>query len=162
MAKTKTPLTPAIRQLRQAHIEFSEYHYDYQQHGGAPHAANVLGLDLHNVLKTLVFADESNQTWLVLMHGDLEVSGKNLARQLGCKNLAPCTPEVAYKQTGYRIGGISPFGTRKSLPICAEASILGLTRIYINGGKLGFLIGLSPQILNDLLRPTLVSASIQT
>ena len=161
MAKTKTALTPAIRQLRQARIEFSEHRYEYRQHGGAPHAASELGLNLHSVIKTLVFADESAQAWLVLMHGDQEVSTKNLARQLGCKNIVSCTPEIAHKQTGYRVGGISPFGTRKNLPICVEASILELTRIYINGSKLDFLIGLSPQILIDLLQPTQVSASIQ-
>lgn len=161
MAKSKTPVTPAIRQLRQARIDFSEHLYDYQEHGGAHHAACELNLSPGSVVKTLVFADEHDNPHLVLMHGDMEVSGKNLARQLDCKSLNPCTAEAAHKHTGYLVGGISPFGTRKRLPIAIEASILDLVRIFVNGGKRGFLVGLSPQALADLLHPTPVSVAIQ-
>ena len=162
MAKSKTPVTPAIRQLRQAGVDYSEYLYDYLEHGGAPHAARELNLDLASVVKTLVFADERNNAHLILMHGHLEVSAKNLARQLACKSLTPCTPETALKHTGYTVGGISPFGTRKRLPVSVEASILELPRVFINGGKRGFLVGLSPQAIVDMLQPTSVSAAVPT
>jgi len=161
MAKHNPPVTSAIRQLRQAGVHFDEHLYDYVDHGGAVHAARELGLDLNSVVKTLVFADELDNPHLMLMHGALEVSGKNLARQLGCKNLTSCTPATALKHTGYQVGGISPFGTRKKLPISVEATILHLPQVFINGGKRGFLLGLSPQIIVDLLHPTLVSTAIQ-
>ena len=160
MAKPKFPVTPAVRQLRQAGVDFTEHHYDYLAHGGAPHAASELGLDVHDTVKTLVFADDKKQPLLVLMHGDCEVSAKSVARQLGLKTLAPCTPEAAHKHTGYQTGGISPFGTRRRMPICVEATVLELDRIYINGGKRGFLVGISPRSLRDILQPTPVSAAI--
>ena len=160
MAKPKFSVTPAVRQLRQAGVDFSEHHYDYLAHGGAPHAARELGLDVHDTVKTLVFADDKKQPLLVLMHGDCEVSAKSVARQLGLKTLAPCTPEAAHKHTGYQTGGISPFGTRRRMPICVEATVLELDRIYINGGKRGFLVGISPRSLRDILQPTPVSAAI--
>ena len=131
MAKPKFPVTPAVSQLRQAGVDFSEHHYDYLAHGGAPHAARELGLDVHDTVKTLVFADDKKQPLLVLMHGDCEVSAKSVARQLGLKTLAPCTPEAAHKHTGYQ-----------------------------TGGKRGFLVGISPRSLRDILQPTPVSAAI--
>ena len=161
MAKSKTPVTAAIRQLRHAGIGFSEYLYDYVEHGGAAHAANELKLEVSHVIKTLVFSDECECTYLMLMHGNLEVSAKNLARQLACKSLNASTPEAALKQTGYRVGGISPFGTHKRLPVAVDFSILDLPQIFINGGKRGFLIGLPPQTLVDLLQPKLVSVAIK-
>ena len=161
MAKHNPPVTPAIRQLRQAGVNFGEHLYDYVDHGGALHAARELGLDLNSVVKTLVFGDEIDNPRLMLMHGALEVSSKNLARQLGCKNLTPCTPAAALKHTGYQVGGISPFGTRNKLPISVEATILHLPHVFINGGKRGFLLGLSPQIIVDLLHPTFVSTAIK-
>ena len=160
MAKPKFPVPPAVRQLRQAGVDFSEHHYDYLARGGAPHAARELGLDVHDTVKTLVFADDKTQPLLVLMHGDCEVSAKSVARQLGLKTLTPCTPEAAHKHTGYQTGGISPFGTRRRMPICVEATVLELDRIYINGGKRGFLVGISPRSLHDILQPTPVSAAI--
>ena len=160
MAKARFPVTPAVRQLRQARVDFSEHLYDHQEHDGAPPAARELNLDLNSVVKTIVFADEGSNAHLVLMHGNLEVSGKNLARQLACKSLTSCTPEAAHQHTGYLVGGISPFGTRKPLLVYIEASILELTRIYINGGKRGFLVGLSPRAVVDLLQPTPVSVAI--
>ena len=161
MAKSKTPVTAAIRQLRQARIDFSEYLYDYVEHGGAAHAANELKLEVNHVIKTLVFSDERDSVYLMLMHGNLEVSAKNLARQLDCKSLSASTAEAALKHTGYLVGGISPFGTRKRLPVAVESSILDLPQIFINGGKRGFLVGLPPQTLVDLLQPKLVSVAIK-
>ena len=160
MSKPKFPVTPAVRQLRHAGVNFSEHLYDYLSRGGAPHAARELGLNLHDTVKTLVFADEREQPLLMLMHGDCEVSAKSVARQLGLKTLAPCTPEAAHKHTGYQVGGISPFGTRRQMPVCVEATVLELNQVYINGGKRGFLVGISPRTLSDILQPTPVSAAI--
>ena len=160
MAKLKSLITCAVRQLRRAGVDFSEHHYDYLTRDGAPHAASELGLDLHHTVKTLVFADDKKQPLLVLMQGDYEISAKSIARQLGLKTLALYTPEVAHKHTGYQIGGISPFGTRRRMPICVEATALKLNRIYVNGGKRGFLMGISPRSLRDILQATPVSAAI--
>lgn len=143
--------TPATHLLRQQHLAFSEHPYAYEEHGGTAVSARALGVDEHHVIKTLVMQDEAANPLIVLMHGDCKVSTKNLARQIGCKSVEPCKPEVATRHSGYLIGGTSPFATKKAMPVYAEQSILALDKIYINGGRRGFLIGLSPAILSALL-----------
>jgi Cys-tRNA(Pro) deacylase len=152
--------TPAVHFLRRHGVAFTEHHYAYEERGGTHVSARELGVPEHQVIKTLVMEDERKQPLLVLMHGDREVSTKNLARQLGRKAVTPCSPDVAQRHTGYLVGGTSPFGTRKPLPVCLERSIGGLERIYINGGRRGFLVGLSPAELIRVLSPTLVDAAI--
>ena len=152
--------TPAIHFLRQHHVPFTEHLYRYEERGGTAVSARELGVDEHLVIKTLVMEDERKQPLIVLMHGDCDVSTKNLARQIGCKTVAPCDPEVAQKHTGYLVGGTSPFGTRKTMPVYLERSIATLERIYINGGRRGFVIALAPADLVRVLSPTLVDASI--
>jgi Cys-tRNA(Pro) deacylase len=152
--------TPAVHFLKQHNIPFTEHEYRYQERGGTAVSSRELGVDEHNVIKTLVMEDERKQPLIVLMHGDREVSTKNLARQIGAKTVTPCAPEVAQKHTGYLVGGTSPFGTRKSMPVYLERSIADLDRIYINGGRRGFLVRLSPDDLVRVLSPTLVDASL--
>ena len=154
------PSTPAIHALRRHGVTFSEHEYRYEERGGTAVSSRELGVDEHVVIKTLVMEDEHKQPLIVLMHGDREVSTKHLARQIGAKTVTPCAPEVAQKHTGYLVGGTSPFGTRKSLPVYLERSIAGLGRIYINGGRRGFLVSLSPGDLVRVLSPTLVDASL--
>ena len=160
MAKDKTPMTPAIRLLKQAKIDFTPRLYVYEERGGSAVSARELGVDEHQVIKTLVMEDEQRKPLIILMHGDREVSTKELARTLGVKTILPCSPDSALKQTGYQIGGTSPFATRKAIPVYMETTIATLPRIYINGGKRGFLVGMSPQVLLDLLKPVMVSAGI--
>jgi Cys-tRNA(Pro) deacylase len=143
--------TPATQALRAAGVVFSEHPYDYVERGGAAEPARQLGLPLHAVVKTLVMQDERAQPLLVLMHGDREVSTKRLARAIGAKAVEPCSPDVAQRHSGYLVGGTSPFGTRKPMPVWVQASVLGLERIYVNGGRRGFLVGLAPQVLTDVL-----------
>jgi Cys-tRNA(Pro) deacylase len=145
------PITPAVRFLRDKKVAFTPHLYDYVEKGGTRESARQLGLGEHAVVKTLVFETNENRPVLVLMHGDREVSAKNLARHLGVKSVAPTAPEKASKITGYIVGGTSPFGTRSRLPVYAEKSIFELDRIYINGGKRGFLVGIEPSILKDVL-----------
>ena len=152
--------TPAIHVLRQHGIAFTEHDYRYEQRGGTAVSARALGVDEHVVIKTLVMEDEHQQPLIVLMHGDREVSTKNLARQIGAKAVTPCAPEVAQKHSGYLVGGTSPFGTRKKMPVYLERSIADLDRIYINGGRRGFLVSLSPGELVRVLSPTLVDCSV--
>lgn len=152
--------TPAIHLLRQHKVAFTEHEYRYEERGGTAVSSRELGVDEHRVIKTLVMEDERKQPLIVLMHGDKEVSTKNLARQAGRKTVSPCTPETAQKHTGYLVGGTSPFGTRKAMPIYMEKTIADLDRIYINGGRRGFLISLSPADLITVLAPTLVDASL--
>ncbi len=147
MAKSHVSETPATQWLRQHTVPFTEHIYDYVDHGGTAESAKQLGVDEHSVVKTLVMQDDANTPLIVLMHGDKKVSTKNLARQIGCKSVAPCTPEAATKHSGYLVGGTSPFGTRKPLVIWVEASILQLETIYINGGRRGFLVGIHPAVL---------------
>lgn len=161
MAKTKTPVTPAIRQLKQAKVEYTPHLYTYEERGGTAVSARELGVPEHAVIKTLVMEDEQKRPLIVLMHGDMEVSTKELARSIGVKTISPCIPETALKHTGYQVGGTSPFATRKPMPVFMEESIPALERIYINGGKRGFLVGLSPQVVVDLLTPTLVNVGIR-
>ena len=154
--------TPAIHLLKQHQVPFTEHEYRYEERGGTAVSSRELGVDEHVVIKTLVMEDERKQPLIVLMHGDKEVSTKNLARQIGRKTVAPCAPDVAQKHTGYLVGGTSPFGTRKEMPVFLERSIADLDRIYVNGGRRGFLIALAPSDLMRVLSPTLVDAALQT
>jgi Cys-tRNA(Pro) deacylase len=155
------PVTPAVRVLRAQGIPFTPHLYGYEEHGGAQRAAEELAVPLHGVVKTLVMENEAKEPLLVLMHGDEEVSTKQLARQLGMKRIAPCDPAAALKHTGYQVGGISPLGTRSALPVYAESSIFGLPLIYLNGGKRGFLISLPPAELKKALSITPVTAALR-
>jgi len=150
-----------VRFLREKGVAFTEHPYRYEEHGGTAVSARELGVDEHAVVKTLVMEDESGAPLVVLMHGDREVSVKALARQLGRRSIAICKPEVANRHSGYLVGGTSPFGTRKAMPVCLERTILDLARIYVNGGSRGFLVGLPPRELVRLLSPTLVDAAIE-
>jgi Cys-tRNA(Pro) deacylase len=152
--------TPAIHFLRERKVPFTEHEYRYEERGGTAVSSRELGVDEHAVIKTLVMEDEAKQPLIVLMHGDREVSTKNLARQIGRKTVAPCAPDVAQKHTGYLVGGTSPFGTRKKMPVYLERSIGDLDRIYINGGRRGFLVSLKPSDLIRVLSPTLVDVGM--
>jgi Cys-tRNA(Pro) deacylase len=152
--------TPAIHFLRQHQVPFTEHEYRYEERGGTAASSRELGVDEHSVIKTLVMEDERKQPLIVLMHGDREVSTKNLARQANRKTVNPCAADVAQRHTGYLVGGTSPFGTRKEMPVYLERSIAGLDRIYINGGRRGFLVSLAPAELIRVLSPTLVDASL--
>ena len=152
MSKTKhVSETPATQFLKQHKVAFGEHPYDYVDHGGTGESARQLGVDEHVVVKTLIMEDEDAKPMVVLMHGDREVSTKNLARQIGAKKVAPCKPDVAQRHSGYMVGGTSPFGTKKRMPIWVEASVLELPRIYINGGRRGYLVGIDPQVCVELL-----------
>jgi Cys-tRNA(Pro) deacylase len=159
MSQEKFPVTPAIRFLRAHSIIFTTHLYPYEEHGGTAHSARCLGVDEHDVIKTLIMEDERKQPLIVLMHGDRQVSTQALARQLRVRSIAPCDPAVAHKHSGYLIGGTSPFGTRKVMPVYLEASILDRPRIYINGGKRGFLVGMTSADLQRLLQPTQVQVA---
>jgi Cys-tRNA(Pro) deacylase len=152
--------TPAIHFLRQHHVVFSEHEYRYEERGGTAVSSRELGVDEHAVIKTLVMEDERKQPLIVLMHGDKEVSTKNLARQADRKTVTPCAPDVAQKHTGYLVGGTSPFGTRKAMPVFMERSIADLDRIYLNGGRRGFLIAVDPADVIRVLSPSLVDAAL--
>ena len=161
MSKEKFPITSAIRLLRDNNIAFTGHLYPYQEHGGTAHSARCLGVNEHCVIKTLIMEDDRKQPLIVLMHGDRKVSTKELARVLGVKMITPCEPAVANKHSGYLVGGTSPFGVRRPMPVYLEASILDLPRIYLNGGKRGFLVGLAPAQVQRLLQPTLVQVAIE-
>ncbi|MBB1160677.1 aminoacyl-tRNA deacylase [Aquariibacter albus] len=143
--------TPATAWLKRAGIAYTEHLYDYVDRGGTAESSRQLGVPEHEVVKTLVMQDENQRPLIVLMHGDCQVSTKALAREIGCKRIEPCSPEVAQRHSGYQVGGTSPFGTRKPLPVHVEASVLGLPRILINGGRRGYLLGLAPQVLVEAL-----------
>ena len=160
MAKEKFPVTPAIRLLREKKAAFTEHLYAYEEKGGTAVSSRELGVDEHAVIKTLVMEDEAARPLIVLMHGDRQVSTKELARQIGCKTVSPCAPATADKHSGYQVGGTSPFATRKAMPVYLEETIAELPRIYINGGKRGFLIGLDPRELIRVLQPRLVRVGI--
>ena len=151
--------TGAIAVLRAHEVPFKEHSYRYEERGGTALSSRELGVAEHSVIKTLVMEDEHKQPLIVLMHGDREVSTRNLARQIGRKTIAPCPPEVAQRHTGYLVGGTSPFGTKKTMPIYLERSIADLERIYINGGRRGFLVSMTPADLIRVLSPVLVDAS---
>lgn len=160
MAKDKTPVTPAIRLLRQAKVPFVPHLYAYEERGGTAVSARELGVDEHRVIKTLVMEDDGGRPLIVLMHGDREVSTKELARCLGAKSVQPCPPAVADRHSGYQVGGTSPFATRKAMPVYWEETISGLPTIFVNGGKRGFLVELAPADLERLLQPTPVKVGI--
>lgn len=153
--------TPATQFLRKNRIAFSEHPYQYEEHGGTAVSARELGVDEHHVVKTLVMQDEGTKPLIVLMHGDRKVSTKNLARQIGCKTVEPCKPEVASRHSGYLVGGTSPFGTRKAMPVYVEETILELDKIYINGGRRGFLVGIDPKAMAALLPLKLVHCALE-
>lgn len=162
MSKTRhVSETPATQFLKRHKVAFSEHTYDYVDHGGASEAARQLGLDPHAVVKTLIMENEAAQPLVVIMHGDREVSTKNLARQAGAKKIAPCHPEVAQRHSGYQVGGTSPFGTRKRMPVYIESGILDHPQVYINGGRRGYLIGIAPGVLVDLLQARPVSVGLE-
>jgi Cys-tRNA(Pro) deacylase len=154
------PVTMAVRVLRQHAVEFTPHLYGYEPRGGTRVSAAQLGVDEHCVIKTLIFEDDVKKPLCILMHGDREVSAKNLARQIQSKHVEPCAPEVADRHSGYQVGGTSPFGLKRAMPIYCQASITALPRIYINGGARGFLVGLAPAELVRVLRPTLVDVAI--
>jgi len=152
--------TPATQLLKAHKVAFTEHPYEYLEHGGAQHSAEVLGLDPFTVVKTLVMQDQDAKPLLVLMHGNRKVSTKNLARQIGAKSVEPCQPEVANRHSGYLVGGTSPFGTRKAMPVYIEESILALSKIAINGGRRGYLVGIDPQVCVTLLDAKLVQCAL--
>jgi Cys-tRNA(Pro) deacylase len=152
--------TPATALLRANRVAFTEHPYDYLEHGGAQHSAEVLGLDPFTVVKTLIMQDQDAKPLVVLMHGNRKVSTKNLARQIGAKSVEPCTPEVANRHSGYMVGGTSPFATRRRMPVYVEASILALPKILINGGRRGYLVGIDPQVCAQLLEARPVNSAL--
>ena len=153
MAKKDTHVseTPATQFLRRHGIAFTEHVYDYVEHGGTSESSRQLGVPENEVVKTLVMQDERAQPLIVLMHGDKTVSTKNLARQIGAKSVEPCKPDVAQRHSGYQVGGTSPFGTRKAMPVYVQSSVLELPRVCINGGRRGYLVGIAPAVLTELL-----------
>ena len=161
MAKEKFPATPATRLLLSHNIGFTPHLYPYEEHGGTAHSARCLAVDEHEVIKTLVMENEHRQPLIILMHGDRKVSTRALARQLGVKSITPCDPAVAQRHSGYQVGGTSPFGVRKAMPVYMEASILKLPRLYLNAGKRGFLAGIDPADVQRLLQATLVQVAIE-
>jgi Cys-tRNA(Pro) deacylase len=152
--------TPATQWLRQRGVAFSEHPYDYVEHGGTAESARQLGVAEHEVVKTLVMQDDKGQPLVVLMHGDRQVSTKNLARAIGAKAVEPCKPEVAQRHSGYLVGGTSPFGLRKAMPVYVEASVLELPRVFINGGRRGYLVGIAPAVLSQQLCARAVSCAL--
>ena len=156
----KHPVTMAIRALRGANVAFAPHLYDWAPHGGTRASAEALGVDEHAVVKTLIFEDDARQPLCILMHGDREVSAKNLARAIGCKAVAPCAPAVADRHSGYQVGGTSPFGLRRAMPIYMQRTILDLPVIYINGGGRGFLVEIDPREARRVLGPVLVDVAV--
>ncbi|MBC7531151.1 MAG: aminoacyl-tRNA deacylase [Oligoflexus sp.] len=156
----KPPMTLAIRELQNANISFTSHLYEYQDKGGTAVSSKELGVDEHSIIKTLIMESDKKDIFVVLMHGDAQVSTKELARILGVKTVSPCSPAVADKYSGYQVGGTSPFGTRRKMTVYMEASILELSKIYINGGKRGFLVGMDPQESARILNPILVNVAI--
>jgi Cys-tRNA(Pro) deacylase len=157
----KAPSTQATRLLRERKVAYTEHLYRYEEKGGTAVSSRELGVDEHAVVKTLVMEDDRGEPVVVLMHGDREVSTKALARQLSRKSIQICRPEVANRHSGYLVGGTSPFGTRKAMPVCVERTILDLPRIYVNGGSRGFLVGLDPRELVRVLEPTIVDVALE-
>lgn len=162
MAKAKhVSETPATRMLKKLGIAYTEHMYEYVEHGGAKESARQLGFDLHQIAKTLIMEDEGARPLVVVMHGDREVSTKNLARQIGAKRVEPCKPEVAQRHSGYMVGGTSPFGTRRKMPVWVEAGLLEFERIYLNGGRRGYLIGIAPGALVQALGAQPVEVALE-
>jgi len=161
MVRNKVPVTAATRELRAHKAEFSDHPYVYEEHGGTAVSARELGVPEHAVIKTLIMEDEAERPLIVLMHGDLKVSTKELARTMGVKTISPCKPETANRHSGFVIGGTSPFGTRKNMPVYMEKTVLDLDKIYINGGKRGYLVGMTPHDVVRVVEPTLVQVGIR-
>lgn len=161
MSKDKAPVTPAVRALRAAGIAFTDHLYAYEDRGGTEVSARELGVDEHAVIKTLVMEDDRRNPLIVLMHGDRKVSTQRLARHLGVRDIAPCAPEVANRHTGYLVGGTSPLGTRKVMPVYVERSVLALPKIWLNGGKRGYLVGVEPGAVARILEATPVDAAVE-
>ena len=161
MKTPHAPETQATKFLREHAVSYTPHLYAYEEHGGTKVSARELGVDEHAVIKTLVMEDEAGKPLIVLMHGDCKVSTKELARQIGRKKIEPCKPEVANRHTGFLVGGTSPFGTKKQMPICIEKTILDLPLIYINGGRRGFLVGVHPHDLMRALAPTVVEVALK-
>jgi Cys-tRNA(Pro) deacylase len=160
-AEAKYPVTPAIRALRGAGVSFEQHLYDYEEHGGTKRASAELGVDEHCILKTLVMQNEAKNPLIIVMHGDREVATGLLAKAIGAKSVTPCDPKIAEKHTGYQVGGISPFGTRTAdIPVYAEKTIFDLPKVYINGGKRGFLVSLSPEVLKTVRQAQPVEAAV--
>ena len=157
----KTTMTPATAFLAKHGVAYTEHYFEYVEHGGTSVSSSALGVPEHHVVKTLVMENEKAEPLVVLMHGDRKVSTKELARQAGAKRIAPCKPEVAQRHSGYLVGGTSPFGTRKQMPIFLERSVLQLARIYINGGRRGYLLGMDPAVLTRVLAPVLVDVALE-
>ncbi len=160
MSKDKLPVTAAVRVLREHGVAFTHHPYEYEERGGTEVSARELGVDEHAVVKTLIMEDDARRPLVVLMHGNRAVSTKALARHLGVKTIAPCTPVVADRHSGYQVGGTSPFGTRRAMPVYVERSILDLPRIYINGGRRGYLVGIAPADLVRVLHPIAVDVAV--
>ena len=154
------PATTAIRTLRAAKADFEPCVYDYVEHGGTRHSAACLGVDEHATVKTIVMETDAKQPFIVLMHGDCEISTKQMARVLGVKTVAPCDPDTATRHTGYMVGGTSPFGTRKPLPVYAESTVFDLPHLFINGGRRGLLVKITPDVLDRVAHPVRVSVAI--
>lgn len=156
----KPPMTTAVRYLQDESVEFTSHLFRYEEKGGTSVSSRELGVPEHSVIKTLIMETDAKEPLIILMHGDLQVSTKQMAREIGVKSVAPCKPEVAERHSGYQVGGTSPFGTRKKMPVYIEKSILDLERIFINGGRRGYLVSLSPQELIRVLKPVLVNVGI--
>jgi Cys-tRNA(Pro) deacylase len=160
MARDKSPVTPAVRQLRAEQVDFGDHPYFYEEKGGTAVSARELGVDEHCVIKTLVMEDERKNPLVVLMHGDMQVSTKELARVIGVKQVIPCSPDTAQRHSGYLVGGTSPFGLRRQMTVYMEKGIAGLERIFINGGKRGYLVSMVPGELIRVLKPVPVKVGI--
>ena len=158
MAKDRHPATNAVRVLREHGVAFTHHPYDYEERGGTTVSARELGVDEHAVIKTLVMEDDARRPLVMLMHGDREVSTKSLARHLGVKTVSPCDPAVADRHSGYQVGGTSPFGTRRTMPVYLQRTIADLPYLYVNGGRRGYLVGMRPADLVRVLKPTAVDA----
>jgi Cys-tRNA(Pro) deacylase len=156
MSNNKIPMTQAIRMLREHKVEFDVHFYKYEERGGSAVSSRELNVEEHSVIKTLIMETETKSPLIVLMHGDRQVSTKQLARLVGVKTISPCLPEVANKHSGYLVGGTSPFGTKRAMPVYVQKSIIDLDKIYINGGQRGFLISMKPNDLIKVLNPVLV------
>lgn len=161
MSKDRTPTTQAIRVLRERGVAFTLHPYTYEERGGTAVSARELGVDEHAVVKTLIMEDERKQALIVLMHGDREVSTRNLARELGVKSIAACAPAVADRHSGYHVGGTSPFGTRKAMPVVMQSTIAELPYVYVNGGRRGLLVGLTPADVVRVLEPRLLDVAAE-
>jgi len=160
MTHEKTPVTPAIRMLRERNVEYTVHLYDYVEKGGTAVSSRALGVDEHDVIKTLIMEDDRGNPLVILMHGDREVSTKELARTAGCRSISSCAPEKARKFSGYMVGGTSPFGLRRPMPVFMESTICESSKIYINGGRRGFLVGIDPVEIVRLLSPVMVCVGV--